>query len=247
MAFQDASERRRLEKMKDEFISTVSHELRTPLTSLRAALGLIASGALEKRPEKRAHMMELAIGNCDRLVRLVNGILDFDSVEKGLLPLHCETVEPIDLLRRAADTAHAAASQAHIGFRIDAPSAPVLADEERILQVLNELVSNALKFSPAETQIHLSARPLGVSATGVHEVCLVVEDQGCGISAEKMERIFDRFQQGDASDSRALGGTGLGLALCRSIVEQHGGRIWAENLPGQGSRFLFTLPAAKTS
>ena len=247
VAFQDASERRRLEKMKDEFISTVSHELRTPLTSLRAALGLIASGALEKRPEKRAHMMELAIGNCDRLVRLVNGILDFDSVEKGLLPLHCETVEPIDLLRRAADTAHAAASQAHIGFRIDAPSAPVLADEERILQVLNELVSNALKFSPAETQIHLSARPLGVSATGVHEVCLVVEDQGCGISAEKMERIFDRFQQGDASDSRALGGTGLGLALCRSIVEQHGGRIWAENLPGQGSRFLFTLPAAKTS
>jgi len=239
VAFQDVSDRRRLERMKDEFISTVSHELRTPLTSLRASLGLIASGSLDKRPEKQRQMIEMAIGNCDRLVRLVNDILDFDSGEKGRMPLKKERVEPVDLLRRAADVAHADAVRMHIGFHFETEPAPIWADQERILQVLNELVSNALKFSPPETVIRLAAHPFGAS-----EVCFTVEDQGRGIAAEKLERVFERFQQGDASDSRALGGTGLGLALCRSIVEQHGGRIWAESTPGQGSRFHFTLPAA---
>ncbi len=239
IAFQDVSDRRRLERMKDEFISTVSHELRTPLTSLRASLGLIASGSLDKRPEKQRQMIEMAIGNCDRLVRLVNDILDFDRGEKGRLALKRESVEPVDLLRRAADVAHTDAAQMHIGFRFETEPAPVWADEERVLQVLNELVSNALKFSPPETVIRLAAHPFGTS-----EVCFTVEDQGRGIAAEKLDRVFERFHQGDASDSRALGGTGLGLALCRSIVEQHGGRIWAESTPGQGSRFHFTLPAA---
>jgi PAS domain S-box-containing protein len=253
VAFQDVSERRRLERMKDEFISTVGHELRTPLTSLRASLGLISSGSLDKRPEKRSQMVGMAIGSCDRLVRLVNDILDFDSVEKGRLPLHCRPVEAFDLLRRAAEAAQDAAGQVHIRFRIDAPPAQALADEVRILKVLNELIGNAIKFSPPETLIRLatqpsdtspSGQPSGASPSGASEVCFIVEDQGQGIPPEKLDRIFDRFQQGDSSDTRALGGTGLGLALCRSIVEQHGGRIWAESTPGQGSRFLFTLPAA---
>ena len=240
VAFQDVSERRRLERMKDEFISTVSHELRTPLTSLRASLGLISSGALDKRPEKQRQMVEMAIGNCDRLVRLVNGILDFESSERGRLALNLEPVETIDLLRRAADAAHAAATQARIDFRVEAPPAAVLADEERILQVLNELVTNAIKFSPAETAIRLWSRALAARPKFASRWKI----EGRGIAAEKLERIFERFQQGDGSDSRALGGTGLGLALCRSIVEQHGGRIWAESQPGKGSRFQFTLPMA---
>jgi two-component system, OmpR family, sensor histidine kinase VicK len=249
VAFQDVSERRRLERMKDEFISTVSHELRTPLTSLRASLGLIASGSLDKRPEKQRQMIEMAIGNSDRLIRLVNDILDFDSVEKGRLPLHRQPVEAIDLLRRAADIAHNQATQARITFRIQPSSGVVFADEDRVLQVLNELVTNAVKFSPQDTIIRLSAQPApatspGTGASGLGEVCFIIEDQGRGIAPDKLERIFERFQQGDASDSRALGGTGLGLALCRSIVEQHGGRIWAESTQGQGSRFMFTLPAA---
>ncbi|MGA2168832.1 MAG: PAS domain S-box protein [Terracidiphilus sp.] len=249
VAFQDVSERRRLEKMKDEFISTVSHELRTPLTALRASLGLVSSGTLDKRPDKQRRMLEIAIGNCDRLIRLVNDILDFDRVEKGKLLLDRRPVEAIGLLRRAAGVAYSAASQVHITVRVEAPPVQVLADEERIVQVLNELVANAIKFSPPETTIRLVAEPSGEGTSasgpsGAHQVCFIVEDEGRGIALEKLEHIFDRFQQGDASDSRALGGTGLGLALCRSIVEQHGGRLWAESIPGKGSRFLFTLPAA---
>ena len=249
VAFQDVSERKRLEKMKDEFISTVSHELRTPLTSLRASLGLISSGTLDKRPEKQRQMIDIAIGNSDRLIRLVNDILDFDSVERGRLPLHRQPVEAIDLLRRAADVAQRAAAEARISFHIEAPLAPVFADEDRILQVLNELVTNAIKFSPQGKTIRLAAQPAPAAEptgnlSGPGEVCFIVEDQGRGIPPEKLGHIFERFQQGDSSDSRALGGTGLGLALCRSIVEQHGGRIWAESVVGKGSRFLFTLPAA---
>ena len=247
VAFQDVSERRRLEKMKDEFISTVSHELRTPLTSLRASLGLISSGSLDKRPEKQKQMLEVAIGNCDRLVRLVNDILDFDRVDRGGMPLNCEVLQAGDILRRAADVEHEAALKAQITFRFDTPpKLMVSVDQERILQVLAELVSNAIKFSSPQTIIKLKAKALGLDPkSGKDEVCIIVEDQGRGIPQDKLDMIFERFQQGDASDSRALGGTGLGLAICRRIVQQHGGRIWAESEPGKGSRFLFTVPAGK--
>jgi PAS domain S-box-containing protein len=239
VAFQDVSERRRLERMKDEFISTVSHELRTPLTSLRASLGLISSGSLDKRPEKQKQMLEVAIGNCDRLVRLVNDILDFDKVERGGMPLNCEVHKVGDILRRAADVEHDEALKAQITFRFDVPAKlTVNADQERILQVLSELVSNAIKFSPPQTIIKLAAQ-----AADNNEVCIIVEDQGRGIAQENLDMIFERFQQGDASDSRALGGTGLGLAICRRIVQQHGGHIWVESEPGKGSRFMFTMPA----
>ncbi|HEY9126648.1 MAG TPA: PAS domain S-box protein [Acidobacteriaceae bacterium] len=238
VAFQDVSERRRLEKMKDEFISTVSHELRTPLTSLRASLGLISSGQLDKRPEKQKQMLDVAIGNCDRLVRLVNDILDFDRVERGAMPLHKEALQAGVVLRRAADVQNEAALKAQITFRFDAPSRIMIdVDQDRILQVLSELVSNAIKFSPPQTIIKLAAQN-----TDDDEVTVSVEDQGRGIAPEKLDLIFEVFQQGDASDSRALGGTGLGLAICKRIVEQHGGRMWVESEVGKGSRFLFTVP-----
>jgi len=146
----------------------VSHELRTPLTALRASLGLISSGTLDMRPDKQRQMVEMAIGNSDRLIRLVNDILDFDRVGKGKLPLHLRPVEAIGLLRRAAGVADSAASQVHIAVRVEAPPVQVLADEERILQVLNELVTNAIKFSPPETTIRLVAQPSaeGPSASG---------------------------------------------------------------------------------
>jgi two-component system sensor histidine kinase VicK len=241
VAFADVTERRRLDRMKDEFISTVSHELRTPLTSLRAALGLINGGVLEKRPDKRTQMLEVAIGNCDRLVRLVNDILDFERIGSGRIPLHRDRANAIDLLRRAADLQQSSAARASIHFRIDAQPLDAWVDGDRMLQTLTNLIGNAIKFSPQGGEIRLAAR-----SNGEREILFEIQDHGRGIPAEKLEIIFERFQQVDASDSRAMGGTGLGLAICRAIVEQHGGSIWAESSPGEGSTFSFTVPRFRT-
>jgi two-component system sensor histidine kinase VicK len=236
VAFTDVTERRRLDRMKDEFIATVSHELRTPLTSLRAALGLVASGALENRPEKIRPMLDIALANCDRLIRLVNDIVDFERIESGNLPLHKAEWNAIDLLRRAMDPERASAARAGLHFRIDAEPVDVWVDGDRILQVLGNLIRNAVKFSEKGGEIRLAAQ-----AINEKEVTFEVQDHGAGIPAEKLDLIFERFQQADASDSRLQGGTGLGLALARGIVHQHGGRIWAKSNPGSGSTFYFTV------
>jgi two-component system sensor histidine kinase VicK len=237
VAFTDTTERSALDRMKDEFISTVSHELRTPLTSLRGALGLLAGGALSSRPEKSQKMLEVAISNSDRLVRLVNDILDLERISSGKTELHSTMCSAEDLLRRAASMQQASKPKPNIRIFFAAHGVSVWADPDRILQALNNLLSNAIKFSPPGSEIHLTARNLDD-----HEAIIEVQDQGSGIPADKLEHIFDRFQQGDASDSRAIGGTGLGLAICRSIITQHGGRIWATSAPNQGTIFHFTLP-----
>jgi two-component system, OmpR family, sensor histidine kinase VicK len=237
VAFTDTTERRALDRMKDEFISTVSHELRTPLTSLRGALGLLAGGALSNRPEKTQQMLEIAISNSDRLVRLVNDILDLERISSGKTELHSTMCSAEDLLRRAAGVQQARAPRPNIRIFFAANGVNVWADPDRILQTLNNLLSNAIKFSPPGSEIHLNARYLDDG-----EALIEVHDHGSGIPADKLEHIFDRFRQGDASDSRAMGGTGLGLAICRSIVNQHGGRIWATSVEGQGTTFHFTLP-----
>jgi len=237
VAFTDTTERRALDRMKDEFISTVSHELRTPLTSLRGALGLVAGGALEERPEKARQMLDIAINNTDRLVRLVNDILDLERIQSGKSELHSTMVSAEDLLRKAVSAQQARTPRPSARMFFAANGVTVWADPDRVLQALSNLLSNAIKFSPAGGEIHLTARNLDD-----HEALFEVRDQGRGIPEDKLEYIFDRFQQGDASDSRALGGTGLGLAICRSIVNQHGGRIWATSTPGKGTTFHFTLP-----
>jgi two-component system, OmpR family, sensor histidine kinase VicK len=242
VAFTDITERRALDRMKDEFISTVSHELRTPLTSLRAALGLIGGGALSARPEKMHQMLDIAVGNTDRLVRLVNDILDLERIGSGKAELHFTMCSAGDLLRRAAELQQADAAKARIRFTFDAPRFEVWADPDRILQTITNLISNAVKFSQPGSVVQLSARALDEE-----EARIEIRDQGRGIPEDKLEHIFERFQQVDASDSRAKGGTGLGLAICRSIVQQHGGHIWATSTPGKGSTFYFTLPTKPSS
>lgn len=237
VAFTDTTERRALDRMKDEFISTVSHELRTPLTSLRAALGLVTGGALRARPEKMHQMLEIALGNTDRLVRLVNDILDLERISSGKSELQLTMCSAEDLLTRAAGLQQAAAAKAEIRISTSANDVLVWADPDRILQTLTNLISNAIKFSPAGSDIELVAKNLDD-----HEALIEVKDQGRGIPVDKLEHIFERFQQVDASDSRAMGGTGLGLAICRSIVTQHGGRIWATSEPRNGTTFHLTLP-----
>jgi two-component system sensor histidine kinase VicK len=237
VAFTDTTERRALDRMKDEFISTVSHELRTPLTSLRAALGLVTGGTLAARPEKQQQMLDIATGNTDRLVRLVNDILELERIGSGKAELHYTMCSADDLFRGAAGLQQAEASKAQLRITFNSHGVNVWADPDRILQTLTNLISNAIKFSPAGTEIHLRARRIEVN-----EAEIQVRDQGRGIPQDNLESIFERFHQVDASDSRTMGGTGLGLAICRSIVAQHGGRIWASSDPGQGSIFHFTLP-----
>jgi len=237
VAFTDTTERSALDRMKDEFISTVSHELRTPLTSIRGSLGLLAGGALATRPDKSQQMLEIAINNTDRLVRLVNDILDLERISSGKSELHSTMCSAEDLLRRAAGLQQTRTPKPNTRIFFAANGVTVWADPDRILQTLDNLISNAIKFSAPGGEIHLTARNLDE-----HEAIIEVRDQGCGIPSDKLEHIFDRFRQGDASDSRSLGGTGLGLAICRSIITHHGGRIWATSTPGQGTIFHFTLP-----
>ncbi len=242
VAFTDTTERRALDRMKDEFISTVSHELRTPLTSLRAALGLITGGTLTSRPEKLQQMLDIATGNTDRLVRLVNDILELERIGSGKAELHYTMCSADDLFRRAAGLQQTGAAKAQLRITFNSQGVNVWADPDRILQTLTNLISNAIKFSPPGTEIHLRAR-----RTDTNEAEIQVRDQGRGIPADKLESVFERFHQVDASDSRTMGGTGLGLAICRSIVHQHGGRIWATSTLGQGSTFHFTLPTRPAS
>lgn len=237
LAFTDTTERRALDKMKDEFVSTVSHELRTPLTSLRAALGLIQSGTLSSRPEKTKQMLDIAIGNTDRLVRLVNDILDLERIRSGKAELHYTTCSLSDLLNGAVAMREDEAQKAKIDFEVEAGTVKAWADPARIIQVVTNLISNAIKFSPDGGKVRLIATQINKDEVGVE-----VTDGGQGIPEDKLEQIFDRFQQGDASDTRAIGGTGLGLAICKAIIVQHGGSIWVESKPGDGASFFFTLP-----
>lgn len=237
VAFTDTTERHALNRMKDEFISTVSHELRTPLTSIRGALGLLHAEVLSERPGKARQMLDIAINNSDRLIRLVNDILDLERIGSGKDALQRIMCDVEELMRRAASMQQAEIPKPEILITFDASGINVWADPDRILQTFNNLISNAIKFSYPGGAIHLTARNLDEN-----EAIIEVSDQGRGVPADKLETIFERFHQVDASDSRALGGTGLGLAICRSIVTQHGGRIWATSNAVRGTTFHFTLP-----
>ncbi|HET6764701.1 MAG TPA: ATP-binding protein [Longimicrobiaceae bacterium] len=236
VTFRDISERREVERLKDEFVSVVSHELRTPLTALRGSLGLLASGRAGQMPPHGQRLLDIAVQNADRLVRLINDILDLERLRAGKQELECRATTAAELMRSTADVMEAMAERAGLRLTVAASPLPVFADPDRILQVLTNLVSNAIKFSPSGAEVALSAELRN------GDVRFAVADQGRGVPADKLELIFERFQQVDSSDARQKGGTGLGLAICRGIVEQHGGRIWAESQPGRGRTFLFTLP-----
>ena len=233
---EDITERHAVEKMKNEFISIVSHELRTPLTSIRGSLGMLATGALNNHPERMRRMIEIAAIDTERLVRLVNDILDLERLDSGKVTLVKECCDAAALMEQSVEAMRSLALKENITLSVSSVPALVWASDDHIIQTLTNLLSNAIKFSPANSTITLSAEPL------CDRVLFQVKDQGRGIPADKLETIFGRFQQVDASDSRKQGGTGLGLAICHSIITQHGGRIWVESVLGEGSTFYFTLP-----
>ncbi|MEP0917018.1 PAS domain S-box protein [Leptolyngbya sp. DQ-M1] len=255
----DISERREIERMKDEFISIVSHELRTPLTSISAALDLLAEGVLQNQPEDAQQMLQIAANNTDRLVRLINDILDIERIESGKIVMTKQVCDAADLINQSVQAIQEIAEQAEITLSVAPLTVRLWADPDRIIQVLTNLLSNAIKFSPPGSTIWLSAELITPEALeadynqnkdqqGSSNLLLIkVIDRGRGIPSDKLESIFERFQQVDASDSRRKGGTGLGLAICRSILQQHEGQIWAESTLGMGSTFCFTLPILNTS
>ncbi|MGH2839546.1 MAG: response regulator, partial [Solirubrobacteraceae bacterium] len=234
---QDITERHEAERAKDEFTSVVSHELRTPLTSIRGSLGLLESGVLGPLPSKGQRMVEIAVQNTDRLVRLINDILDIERIGSGKLDMHPERCTSTELIGRAAEGMMAMSSEADVTLAIEAEPVELYADPDRVIQTLTNLISNAVKFSPRGSTVRVS------SARRDGDVLFQVIDEGRGIPSDKLSVIFERFQQVDASDSREKGGTGLGLAICRTIVDHHGGRIWAESVPGRGATLSFVLPA----
>jgi PAS domain S-box-containing protein len=236
LSFRDISQRYALDRMKDEFVSTVSHELRTPLTSIRGALGLLSSGMLGAINEKAANLLRIALSNSERLVRLINDILDLERTQSGREPLAFRPVQLGEIVRQAIDGMQPVADEAGVLLIHDKTQVEIIADADRLLQIITNLLSNAVKFSPQNSAVSVMLR------SGASGVTLSVIDQGRGIPADKLEAIFGRFQQVDASDSRQKGGSGLGLAICRAIVLQHSGRIWAERNPVRGSTFRVFLP-----
>ena len=233
----DITERRRVEAMKDEFVSTVSHELRTPLTSIAGSLGLLAGGAAGELPDRAARLIGIAHSNSQRLVRLINDILDVEKLESGKLELTLAELDLHDIARRSIEGLSGYADQLGVTLGL-APggAAPVRGDADRLIQVVTNLLSNAAKFSPRGGTIRVSVNPEGRIAR------LSVADQGPGIPENFRSRIFGKFAQADATDTRAKGGTGLGLAIAREIAERHGGRLWFESVPGEGATFYLDLP-----
>ena len=237
LVFKDVTERREIDRMKDEFTSVVSHELRTPLTSIRGSLGLLAGGVLGPLPEKAQRMLDIAVSNTDRLVRLINDILDIERMESGTVTIQRQEIAVREVMGGASEAVGSMAAEAGARLAVEPIDARLYADPDRLIQMLTNLLSNAIKFSPEGGTVSLRGRRSG------DRLRLEVADEGRGVPEDKLETIFERFQQVDASDSRDKGGTGLGLAICRSIVEQHGGRIWAESAPDEGATFVVSLPA----
>jgi signal transduction histidine kinase/ActR/RegA family two-component response regulator len=227
---------RAVDRLKSEFVSVVSHELRTPLTSIRGSLGLLASGAMGEMPPDAAQMLSIAVNNTDRLVRLINDILDLERIEAGRETMDIRPCRAERVINDAASSVEGAASAAGVTLEVRPVDAVLHADPDRLVQALTNLAGNAIKFSEPGTTVVIEGVVDG------DDVALRVIDHGRGIPPEMLHVIFERFRQVDASDARGKGGTGLGLAITKSIVERHDGRIEVTSKVGEGSCFSIVLP-----
>lgn len=234
----DITDRKKVERMKNEFISTVSHELRTPLTSIRGSLGLIVGGLGGPLSEQGKNLAHIALNNTDRLVRLINDILDIQKIESGKMAFHRQWIKLAPLLEQAIESNRSYGQQYGVEFVIEnhLPKAEIKTDSDRLMQVMTNLLSNAAKFSPRGEKVEISVAILE------KVIRVSVADRGPGIPPEFRGRIFQKFAQADSSDSRQKGGTGLGLSIAKSIIERLGGQINFESQLNVGSTFYFDLP-----
>ncbi|HMO23621.1 MAG TPA: PAS domain S-box protein, partial [Candidatus Melainabacteria bacterium] len=236
----DVSERKEVERLKKEFVSTVSHELRTPLTSIRGSLTLLSVGAMGALPEQAKKVVSIAERNTIRLIGLINDILDIEKLEAGKLDMVFENTNMKDIMERSEQSVNTFAANNGVKLEMMPTDAQVYADGDRIVQVLVNLLSNAIKFSPQGQTVTVAVE----NAAGFVHVRVI--DRGRGIPEQFKKLLFQRFQQVEASDAKKKGGTGLGLAICKGIIEQHGGQIGVDSEEGKGSTFWFRLPPART-
>jgi two-component system phosphate regulon sensor histidine kinase PhoR len=244
IVLRDMTRQKELEESKNNFISVLSHELRTPLTAIRGFLDLLLLET-EGWTEKQREYVDIAFDQTNQLQQLINALLEFAEMETATTTLNPSYVRPDHLVFDAVEQIQPLADQRAITLEVQASPdpPPILADGQRLEQVLLNLLDNAVKFTPRHGQVTVSVIQQPA------ETLFVVRDTGIGVSEKERERIFERFYQVDSSSTREYGGTGLGLALCRHIVEMHRGRIWVEpgdddTSPSQapGSRFCFTIP-----
>jgi len=235
---EDITERMQIERMKNEFISTVSHELRTPLTSISGSLALIAGGVVGELPAAVKPLIEIAHKNSERLILLVNDILDMEKIEAGRMEFDMHPVRLMPMLEQALEANRAYAEQFKVGYKLegDLPEAMVNVDANRLMQVLDNLLSNAAKFSPPGDRVAVAATSEG------GRIRVAVSNHGSGIPEQFRSRIFQKFAQADSSDTRKKGGTGLGLAITKAMAEQMGGSIGFDSQPDGLTTFFVEFP-----
>ena len=239
-AIVDIGERKRLERLQDEFVSTVSHELRTPMTSIAGSLGLLAGGGAGKLPKSATRLVAIAQANCQRLVRLVNDILDIKKLESGLMPFHFQRCEAYSLLEKTIETNHVIADGYGVRIRLDASpeDIDIQVDPDRFAQVITNLLSNALKFSPSGEEVVVAIERHS------NHVRITVRDHGAGIPTEFKPRVFEKFAQANATIRHEKEGTGLGLSIVRQIVMRMHGQVGFDDAPSGGTVFYVDLPSA---
>lgn len=234
----DITERKRLERLKSEFLSTVSHELRTPLTSIRGALGLVAGGALGELPEQIGRLVGIAHKNSEYLTHLINDLLDMEKMVAGGMHFDLQAQKLMPLVEQSIEANRAYAEDRRVSFLLSSrvEDAVACVDAKRFLQVMANLLSNAAKFSPENGQVEVAVTRLN------DHVRVAVRDHGPGIPAGFRDRIFEKFSQADASDTRQKGGSGLGLAITRELVQRMAGQIGFDSIKGAGATFHVDLP-----
>jgi two-component system, NtrC family, sensor histidine kinase GlrK len=228
-----------VDRLKSDFFSSMSHELRTPLTSIKMGINLLQTGLKEPDPDKQKKLLTILASESDRLIGLVNSMLDLSKMEAGMMTYRFEPLPLAPLIEKVVTEVAPLVEARRIRFETEsAEGIPILrVDRERILQALRNLIGNALKFTPAEGRIRVAARP------GKVGVEVSVADTGPGIPRENLKTIFDKYRQGPSGGSSPVKGTGLGLAIAKHVILSHGGEIWVESEPGRGSTFTFSLRA----
>lgn len=235
-SLQDITERREIERMKQEFVAMISHDLRTPLTSIQLCLSMATMGAYGEMSKQGFQCISIAERSCQRLILMINQLLDIEKLQAGMMELDVSVGPLDDVIQRSADAVRSFAEENHVSISTQPVGCQVEADSDRLVQVMVNLLSNAIKYSPKEGTVFISA----IVAADMAEVRIT--DQGRGIPPEYMGAIFERYKQVDKTDKREKKGTGLGLPICKAIVESHSGEIGVESELGKGSTFWFRIP-----